>query len=97
MKYNLYTFNTPRFTVKVDARMQDQDSLCMQSPLCFNAECSVIFHGESGPIILGESFLGDCVYDSPAQFRFNVPAMVRDALHYARKNVTGLCSSFRSY
>jgi hypothetical protein len=93
MKLNLYKFNTPRFTVKVDARIQDQDSLS-ESPLCFEAECSVMFHGESGPIILGESFLGECVYDSPDQFRFNVPAMVRDSLAIARKNVTGLCSSF---
>jgi hypothetical protein len=72
MKLNLYTFNTPRFTVKVDARIKDQESLCMQSPLCFDAECSITFHTHTmgaeldaavqtieWPYGLGEKFTGD--------------------------------------
>jgi hypothetical protein len=104
---NIYKFNTRNFSTRVDAIEEPFPDLSFDETgevieklesgeyVVFCAHVTVSFKG----MVLSEEFLGNCIYETPAEFRDHIGSkckgygsyfsdMVRTSIQNARKSVS---------
>lgn len=100
---NIRTFNTPNFIVRVDAEEEIDLDLSFDETgevatklehgeyVAFCAHATVTHRATGG--VLGEAYLGNCIYNSYAEFADHVACGIQNRA-YEAAGTTGRCGSY---